>query len=57
MNGNKLFIILLDVYKMISNQDYGTQESVSESEKEILQWEIEKLKNGMSSTTNRIFIT
>jgi hypothetical protein len=42
---------------MISNQDYGTQESVSESEKEILQWEIEKLKNGMSSTTNRIFIT
>lgn len=39
---------------MIENQDYGHQDSVSESEKEILQWEMEKLKNGISSTNKRI---
>ena len=34
---------------MIENPDFGHLDSVSESEKEILQWEMEKLKNGISS--------
>lgn len=38
---------------MIDNPDYGPNDSVSESEKEILQWEMEKLKNGISSANNR----
>jgi len=42
---------------MIENHDNGHNDSVSESEKEILQWEMEKLKNGISSTNNRIFIS
>jgi len=37
---------------MIEQKDLSHNESFSESEKEILEWEMEKLKNGISSINN-----
>lgn len=37
---------------MIEHKEISHNESFSESEKDILEWEMEKLKNGISSSNN-----